>query len=83
MEKICYFLKLAILELIIRPVGKYLCTPLYAGMDSFDKLIEKRRYDEECIEYRLIGSAISFAFAEIGIGIDETKNETIGNFWLF
>ena len=62
---------------------KYLCTPLYAGMDSFDKMIEKRRYDDECIEYRLIGSAISFAFAEIGIGIDETKDETIGNFWLF
>ena len=60
---------------------KYLCTPLYAGMDSFDKMIEKRRYDDECIEYRLIGSAISFAFAEIGI--DETKDETIGNFWLF
>ena len=52
-------------------------------MDSFDKLIEKRRYDDECIEYRLIGSAISFAFAEIGIGIDETKDERIGNFWLF
>ena len=52
-------------------------------MDSFDKLIEKRRYDDECIEYRLIGSAISFAFAEIGIGIDETKDELIGNFWLF
>jgi hypothetical protein len=52
-------------------------------MNSFDKLIEKRRYDDECIEYRLIGSAISFAFAEIGIGIDETKDELIGNFWLF
>ena len=52
-------------------------------MNSFDKLIEKRRYDDECIEYRLIGSAISFAFAEIGIGIDETKDEIIGNFWLF
>ena len=64
---------------------KYLCTPLYAGMDSLDKMIEKRRYDDECIEYRLIGSAISFAFAEIGIGIgiDETKDETIGIFWLF
>ena len=52
-------------------------------MNYFDKLIEKRRYDDECIEYRLIGSAISFAFAEIGIGIDETKDELIGNFWLF
>ena len=41
-------------------------------MDSFDKMIEKRRYDDECIEYRNIGSAISFAFVEFGI------NETIG-----
>ena len=43
-------------------------------MDSFDKLIEKRRYDDECIDYRNIGSAISFAFVEFGI------NETIGEF---
>ena len=43
-------------------------------MDSFDKLIEKRKYDDECIDYRNIGSAISFAFVEFGI------NETIGEF---